>query len=523
MKNYNVVPDSNCDDDCGEEPCNKSKLLFKKNVPDCAKFTKVKAQMSIDDVIVKLLENACVNKDQYDDLRDSINTIQKNSKQCCPLIRQLTSCCEPNKVKLTKYRRALNGLSPTILDQEGDFITDLTIAALKDDGVYVVKVDNCMIITWLDFEDSTFDIAINCEATVSTKTIQSFNPDVCSTGQTQKVALFKKDGVTQSGEGGVYNAAFEAQLIGLGFQKVGTGWIIFSEYNWDLEISCVSVGSNTYSFPIVCTSGCTYNLPIAGLTKNGVSLNSTAQDFATQAQLLSYLQGFDPAWMLSGNYFVITSLNVWGLTVVCTNCGGGSGTSCVVTATYNGSSSGASIYIYYKVNGGAVQNTQLSNGGTLSVPTGSSLQIVGLQPVGSNQSEWVITDAGCPNLIENDPMVTVSSLTAYPGGSDCTGSILLTASVSGLDNYAGNTIVIKVDNIVQTVGTHYTKTYNTFTGNFDITTEVDVTMLAFQSLCQDAGMCACGNGYFEDSTHEVKIIATNAAGNQFIYSSLVTF
>ena len=105
-------------------------------------------------------------------------------------------------------------------------------------------------------------------------------------------------------------------------------------------------------------------------------------------------------------------------------------------ATYNGGSSGASIYIYYKVNGGAVQNTQLSNGGTLSVPTGSSLQIVGLQPVGSNQSEWVITDAGCPNLIENDPMVTVSRLTAYPGGSDCTGSILLTASVSGLDNYA---------------------------------------------------------------------------------------
>lgn len=524
MKNYNVVPDSNCDkDECGEVPCDPSKLLFKKNVPDCAKFTLVKSKMSYDDVIVKLLKNACVNKAQYDDLRDSINTIQKNSRMCCPTLRQLTTCCEPNKVKLTKYRRSLNGLSPTILPQEGLFITDLTIAAMATDGVYVSKIENCMVISWLDFDDSNFDIALNCEATIKTKTIQSFNPGTCGVGQTQKVNIFKKDGVAQSGEGGVYNSAFETQLIGLGFQKVGTGWIIFSEYTWDLSIGCVSAGAQTYQFPVVCTSGCTYNIPIAGFTKNGVSLNATAQDFATQGQLLTYLQGFDPNWTLVGNYFVITSLNVWGLTVACTNCGGSGGTSCIVTATYNGSSSGASIYVYYRVNSAAVQYTQLSNGGTLNIPSSASLQIVGLQPVGSNQSEWIITNAGCPNIIENDPMVTVSSLTAYPGGSDCTGSILITASVSGLDNYAGNTIVVKVDNIIQTVGTHYTQTYNSGTGNFEIATEVDVKMLAQQSLCQDFGMCACGNGYFEDSTHEVKVIATNAAGNQYIYSQTVTF
>lgn len=505
----------NCGDSCS------CKSVFSKNVPDCAKFVGVKNKMTYDDVIVELLKKACANKELFEDLRDSINTIQKNIRQCCPSLRQITTMCEPNKIKLTKYRRSLNGLAPQVLPQEGQFLTDLVIKAIADDGIYVTNIGDTYIVSWLDFDDSYFDIALNCEAAVSQKTLQTFTVPDCGVGESKKVALFKKNGVSQASEGSAYSQSFENELLGLGFQKLGGSWLILSEFKWDLTVSCIASGSTTYQFPVICDAGCTYRIPVAGFTKNGVSLNSTAQDFSTTSELLYYLKSFDPNWTLVGNYFVITSMNVWDLTVVCTNCGGSGGTSCLITATYNGSSSGASIYVYYRVNSGAVQNSQLTNGGTISVPQGLSVQIVGLQPVGSNQSEWVITNAGCPNIIENDPTVTVSSLAAFPGDV-CQGSILLTASINGLQNYPANTIVIKVDGIIQTEGVHYTKTWNSGTSIFEITTEASVQMLAQQLLCQDS-MCACGNGYYEDSTHEVKIIATNAAGRQYTFSNTVTF
>lgn len=508
---------SGCGDECGDV------LVFNKVIPDCLKPV-LKSGASFEDVLYQSLLKICKQQKEIEEIKTlvsqlntTINTHIINKK--CPSLKTIQVQCDKMKTKLSIAKKSIDGgVTFSSMSIEGELLADVE-SVLISEGINISYIGTYIVFSWINC-DKHYQFELECLEPIVDEFLQTFCIPTCGDGGMLKVTTFIKNGnsLLESNNSEPYNSSFINALLSYGFENINDCWIILDSNSWDLVVECEYTEPLEYSIVVSCDAGCKISIPIGALKKDNSPLNTTVQTFTTLASLLSYLQTFSPNWQLSGNAISISDFHLWEFSYSCIDCP--VIPNCNVCASYNGSVSGATVDIYYTVNGGIQEMISLSDGDCFEVPDGAIVEIVSIFPMGGgNSSEWSFASTNsCATINMNEPEFTNNFVTLTKESSNsCDGSMSCNIGISNCDLFS-STVNVYVDDVLQSSGTNYTKTDDGMGG---IIIDSDIA-LAPISLCHTLP-CSCAP-YANSLTHTLKIVVVNQNGfyGEFIHSASFT-